>query len=126
MERPPVSAQARRRDRVREWRRELENAVDQVWDSEPITDRKLMVVITYFFDETPIDVDNIPKPILDALKVKVFSDDSQVYELLCRKRSRADNFSIVRPSRELLDALGNARQVLHISVSEVESMEVAF
>ena len=126
MERPPVSVQARRRERVREWRRELENAVDEVWDSERITDRKLMVVITYFFDETPIDVDNIPKPILDALKVKVFSDDSQVYELLCRKRSRADNLSIVRPSRELLDALGNSRQVLHVSVSEVESLEVVF
>lgn len=71
-------------------------------------------------------MDNIPKPILDALKVKVFSDDSQVYELLCRKRNRADNFSIVRPSRELLDALGNSRQVLHVSVSEIEGLEVAF
>ena len=27
-----------------------------------------MVVITYFFEQTPMDVDNIPKPILDELK----------------------------------------------------------
>ena len=48
--------------------------------------------VTYFFDDTPFDVDNIPKPILDALKGLVFRDDSQVYDLLCRKR----NFGIDR------------------------------
>ncbi len=35
-----------------------------------------MVTITYVYDEVPLDVDNIPKPILDALKGLVFSDDN--------------------------------------------------
>ena len=27
-----------------------------------------MVTITYFLDSSPLDVDNVPKPILDALR----------------------------------------------------------
>lgn len=85
-----------------------------------------MVVITYFFEQTPMDVDNIPKPILDELKGVVFSDDSQVYDLLCRKRDRAGQLNIVGPSGALTAALANARQVLHISVADVQSREVMF
>ena len=85
-----------------------------------------MVVITYFFEQTPMDVDNIPKPILDELKGVVFSDDSEVYDLLCRKRDRTGRLNIVGPSRALTTALANARQVLHVSVFDVQSQEVTF
>ena len=44
------------------------------------------MTITYFHGSDPLDVDNIPKPILDALKGLVYSDDSHVSDLLCRKR----------------------------------------
>ena len=45
-----------------------------------------MVSIVYVFDSTPMDVDNIPKPILDALIGLVYFDDSQVIDLTCRMR----------------------------------------
>ena len=126
MEQAPVSSQTRRRQRFHEWRQDLERAARLVWDTEVPVAVPVLVTITYFFDGTPVDVDNIPKPILDALKGLVFRDDSQVYDLLCRKRNRADSLRIERPSQGLLDALDNSRQVLHIKVAAAQNQEVVF
>ena len=126
MEQAPVSSQTRRRQRFHEWRQDLERAARLVWDTEVPVAVPVLVTITYFFDGTPVDVDNIPKPILDALKGLVFRDDSQVYDLLCRKRNRADNLRIEGPSQGLLDALNNSSQVLHIKVTTAQNQEVVF
>ncbi len=126
MEQAPVSSQTRRRQRFHEWRQNLERAARLVWDTEAPVAVPVSVTIAYFFDDTPVDVDNFPKPILDALKGLVFQDDSQVYDLLCRKRNRADNLRIEGPSQDLLDALNNSRQVLHIKVTAAQNQEIVF
>lgn len=84
-----------------------------------------MVTITYFFEEASLDVDNIPKPILDALNGVVFSDDSQVTDLLCRKRSLKGDLRIPQPSALLLETLESSEQFVHIIVADALSQEVA-
>jgi Holliday junction resolvase RusA-like endonuclease len=37
--------------------------------------------------ESTMDIDNIPKPISDALQGLVYLDDEQVTDVLCRKRN---------------------------------------
>ena len=123
---PPVSQQTRRRERVREWTAEVEDAARKTWDTEPPVAGAIMVTIAYFFDGTPFDVDNIPKPILDALKGMVFNDDVQVFDLLCRKRDINENLQIQNPSPELIEYLRESKQVLHISVADVLNREVSF
>ena len=126
MEQAPVSSQTRRRQRFHEWRQDLARAARLVWGTEDPVAIPVSVTITYFFDDTPVDVDNFPKPILDALKRLVFQDDSQVYDLLCRKRNRADTLRIEGPSQGLLDALNNSKQVLHIKVTAAQNQEIVF
>ena len=46
-----------------------------------------MLTVTYFYDSVSMDVDNIPKPISDALKGLVYLSDEQVTDILCRKRN---------------------------------------
>ena len=84
-----------------------------------------MVTITYFFQEASLDVDNIPKPILDALNGLVYSDDSQVTDLLCRKRNLSGDLRIPQPSALLLESLSRSEQFLHIIVTDASSQEVA-
>jgi len=84
-----------------------------------------MVTITYFFDGASLDVDNIPKPILDAMKGVVYSDDSEVTDLLCRKRDLSGDLRIPHPSALLLEALGRSEQFIHIMVTNALSQEVA-
>ena len=84
-----------------------------------------MVTITYFYKGTSMDVDNLPKPILDALKGLVYSDDGQVSDLLCRKRDLNGDLRIHNPSSVLLETLRNSEQFLHITVNNELSQGVA-
>ena len=121
-----MSQQTRRRELVREWTAEVEDAARKTWNTEPPVAGAVMVTITYFFDGTPFDVDNIPKPILDALKGMVFNDDVQVFDLICRKRDINENLQIQNPSPELIEYLRKSKQVLHISVANALNREVSF
>ena len=83
-----------------------------------------MVTITYLFNDASLDVDNVPKPILDALKGLIYSDDAQVTDLLCRKRDMNGDLRIPNPSPVLLANLGRSEQFLHISIANAQSQEV--
>ena len=83
------------------------------------------MVITYFFKDGAPDVDNIPKPILDALKGLVYIDDHQITDLLCRKRDRNRDLQFENPSDVLVETLGRSEQFLHITVANALSLEVA-
>lgn len=82
------------------------------------------MTITYFYDGHSLDVDNIPKPILDALKGIVYDDDHQVSDLLCRKRELGGDLLIRNPSAAVLDSLGDGEPFLHIGVAEAMTREI--
>ncbi len=122
---PPVSQQTRRRERLRNWICEVQNEAKRHWPNDELPISSLvMVKITYFYEDVSIDVDNISKPILDALKGLVFADDDQVTDLLCRKRNlrgifRAGNASIV-----LSERLDRENEFLYIAVQDAPNQEV--
>ncbi len=123
IERTPLSQQADRR-RLRAWRRVVRNVVGEEWDAEPPFAGEVMVGITYYFKGESLDVDNMPKPILDALKGLVYADDDQITDLVCRKRDRDRDLQFENPSPVLLETLGRSEQFLHIMVAEALSLEV--
>ncbi len=84
------------------------------------------MTITYFFQEAAPDVDNIPKPILDALNGVVYADDEQVSDLLCRKRDLNADLLIRNPSADLMGYLREAMPVVHVQVNEAPGLEVTF
>ncbi len=96
------------------------------WGTNPPFIGEVMVTITYFYDGTSLDVDNIPKPILDSLVGLVYSDDSQVSDILCRKRERNRKLRFQNPSPILIASLQRPEQFLHIVVAHAPSLEVAF
>ena len=98
--------------------------VGQAWDAEPPFAGEVMVVITYYFKGGSLDVDNMPKPILDAMNRLVYSDDRQITDLVCRKRDRNRDLQFENPSSVLLETLGRSEQFLHITVANARSLEV--
>ena len=121
---PPVSQQARRRARLREWISKVKNEAESHWPEDELpVDDSVMVKITYFYENTPVDVDNISKPILDALKGMIFKDDSQVTDLLCRKRSLRDTIFEI-PSDISLKLLIRENEFLLIVVQDAPDQEV--
>jgi len=83
-----------------------------------------MVIITYYYKGGALDVDNMPKPILDALNGLVYGDDSQITDLVCRKRDRNRDLQFQDPSSVLVETLGRSEQFLHITVANAMSLEV--
>ena len=124
---PPVSQQARRRTRVREWRDQVQKVAEHHWPSGelPVAE-PIMLTITYFYDRVSMDVDNIPKPISDALKGLVYLDDDQLTDILCRKRNLNSVFRVENPSGVLADGLSRDNEFLYIIVDEAPDQQVIY
>lgn len=84
----------------------------------------MSVTITYFYERVSVDVDNIPKPILDALKGLAYLDDEQVTDIICRRRNLIYDLRIENPSAILAAALSTGMEFLHIVVAELPVQRV--
>lgn len=125
IEGPPVSQQARRRELVRQWSRSVRDAALHRWDADtsPVAE-VIMLTIIYFYNDVPMDVDNIPKPILDALNGLVYVDDSQISDLFCRKRELTDRLQIESESQILKNYIRRGAHFIYISVQSAPNQEV--
>jgi crossover junction endodeoxyribonuclease RusA len=124
---PPVSQQAHRRERVRQWKDEVRRVAEQYWPTGELpASGPVLLSITYFYESIAMDIDNLPKPISDALKGLVYLDDEQVTDMLCRKRNLNANLRIENPSGILAEGFSRGRQFLYIVVEEAPTQEVIF
>jgi hypothetical protein len=83
-----------------------------------------MLTITFFYNETLIDVDNIPKPVIDALKGLVFQDDAQLTDLICRKRYLSSRWRVANHSGVLSEGMNRGNEFLYVVVEEAPGQEV--
>ena len=122
---PPVSQQARRRERRKEWVEKVKYAIRQYGPAGelPVIEQ-VMITITCFYEEGVLDVDNIPKPILDAMNGLVYIDDNQVTDLVCRKRNLNGDLRVVNPSSVLAEGFGRSNEFLYVVVEDAPDQEV--
>lgn len=83
-----------------------------------LTDR--VAVTIYYFPEGEMvgDVDNIVKPILDAMCQFIYVDDHQVERVVVQKFEPDRIFTFSAPSPALVDALAAEGSVVYIRVSD--------
>lgn len=103
----------------------VKDAIRQYWPvgDLPVTEQ-VMITITYFYEEVFLDVDNIPKLILDAMKDLVYVDDNQVTDLVCRKRNLNGDLRIESPSSVLAEGFGRGNEFLYVVVEDAPDQEV--
>jgi hypothetical protein len=86
-------------------------------DSERVsTGEKVIVRITYYYLDRGMDIDNLAKPICDALNDFIYDDDEQIVELLVRKRRLNDRLTIAEMSQVLEEALAAGEEFVHVLV----------
>lgn len=124
--RSPVSQQARRRELVRQWTQEVHNAAAKAWRRQQPVDGAVAVMITHLFDRAELYVDNMPKPILDALKGLVYSDDAAVTDLICRKRNLKDDPQISNASPILRQSLNRNVEFVYVLIDDAPIWEANF
>ena len=122
---PPVSQQTRRRQRLKGWKQQVRQEAETAWpdDSAPLTGLLRLQVI-YFYQDHELDIDNIVKPIQDALIGLVYDDDVQITDILICKRRLDKTFRITNSSSVLEKGLSNNQEFLYILISECPKQEV--
>lgn len=122
----PLSLQASGRSRE-EWKKRVREASNDslpemhVWYEGPVA------VTIYYFPPTemPGDVDNIIKPILDALSAHLFKDDHQVVRVTVQKFEPGQPAIFSDPSPVLTKALLSAPPVSYVHVTDSPFGEIA-
>lgn len=115
---PPVSHQTRNRARLQQWKQDVRVAAQtRVSAGVAPSPDAVQITITYYYEGDSPDVDNIIKPIQDALNGLVFVDDAQVSETKSRKRPLNGSYQIKGASGVLLQGFAAGLGFLHIRVS---------
>ncbi len=122
---PPVSQQARRREKLRAWKGTVRKEAEKYWASEqqPATGL-IMLKVTYFYDSVAMDVDNIVKPIQDAIIGLAYLDDNQVTDVIVRKKDISGNFRVENITPILAEGFARGNEFLHILVTDAPDQEV--
>lgn len=104
----PRTRQRRRRNTGEYWKGSVRAAAQRRWPESrtPFAAELQALIIYYYRNETTIDVDNIGKLILDAIKGLLIDDDRLISQLIVRKTDLTQISSIRDPSEVLAPFLG--------------------
>lgn len=122
---PPVSQQTRRRERLRVWKEAVRQEAEKYRSpNQEAATGFVMLQVTYFYDTVAMDVDNIIKPIQDAIIGLAYIDDDQVTDVLIRKRNLSSSFKVSNITPVLAEGFCRENEFLHIVVTDAPDQEV--
>lgn len=111
----PVSAQARNRARLAAWRRQVREAAARVWPTgRPPVEVAVELRITHYSEAQFIDMDNLIKPVQDALEGIAYLDDRQVRDVTGNWRDIAGRYPLRYISPCLSAAFSEGHEFVHI------------
>ena len=121
---PAVSGQADS-DPRRQWIEAVRGTARQLWgDRSPLSGELSLVIVNFYRGRAP-DLDNMAKPILDALEGVVYVDDFQVCNLTCRHRHVNSDMRVSNPFLLQQERLFDRKPFVYISVDSTPNEEVA-
>ena len=122
VEGPPVSHQTKNRQRLLSWKRKVTNAAKElIAGNTTPTNEQVTFKMTYYYDNYSPDVDNIIKPVQDALTGTVYIDDEQIVETLSRKRNINGAYKIRGASRVIIEGFIKGKDFLHVIVEKYQN-----
>jgi crossover junction endodeoxyribonuclease RusA len=120
----PVSQQARRSSRKEAWKDFVRREAERSWGPVRVpADGPVCVTLIYVYDEVALDVDNILKPIQDALVGLVFPDDSLVTDVIIRRRELRGTFDLTRVSSVLVEGFEYGNEFVYVSIADAPPQE---
>lgn len=123
----PVSVQAKRPKSKIEWQQRVRDASSTVIPSPHFASDDGISVTLYFLPAGSMqgDIDNIIKPIIDALKGHIYVDDQQVERIVIQKFEPRNGYRFVQPSAILAEAFEGERPVLYVRISDNPTKDLA-
>jgi Holliday junction resolvase RusA-like endonuclease len=121
----PVSQQARRQARLREWKEFVaEHARLAINEPRELASEPVALKLLYVYEEAALDIDNILKPIQDALIGVLLEDDSVITDVEIRRRWLRTAFTINAVSPTLATGLALGREFVWLALSDAPPQDV--
>ncbi|MBV8755057.1 MAG: RusA family crossover junction endodeoxyribonuclease [Hyphomicrobiales bacterium] len=116
----PVSLQTKRAESRTEWQARVKEASRSVLPEGHWATRGRVAATLFYFPDAAMegDIDNIVKPILDALGRHIYMDDSQVERVVVQKFEPGNVFPFASPTRTLEEALLRPKPLLYVRLSD--------
>jgi Holliday junction resolvase RusA-like endonuclease len=120
---PPISNQqsnAKGKANLLAWRATVSGEAQRGWTTNPIlTGHLKATIINFFFGPEPsVDIDNMSKPILDAMQGLVYNDDRQIRQAQITHVEISAAFTIVGVSKIIVNALQAGNQFVYVRVED--------
>ena len=113
----PVSAQARNRLLLQQWKATVSAAARSAWiETRPLFREDVTLRVTHYSERRIADRDNLVKPIQDALQDIVYANDRQIKDSMSNWRNIDGRFTIRNLALPLAMAFSNGSEFLHIRV----------
>ena len=119
---PPISNQqstARGKANLARWRAQVESAARVAWVRPPLASAVRVTLINFHLaDKPPVDVDNMSKPVRDAMNGLVYVDDRQVRQAEIVHLRLTTPIVVPGTSRVLVDAVWAGIEFVYVRVAE--------
>jgi len=118
----PLSLQAKRSS-LQAWKDFVRAEAARVWNAPVIQAGDLQLTLVYLCDLSPPDIDNIVKPIQDALVGLVFTDDALIADVESHRRSLNGAFDLTRLPGLVLAGIASGKECVYVQVSSSRPLE---
>lgn len=120
----PVSHQTKSRTNLQAWKTYVREEAAKIWNSEapPVSSPSLRFTIVYLCDNSPADIDNIIKPIQDALVGLVFEDDFLVSDVDSHRRPLQEPIDVTNLPPLLQCGVIEGNECVYVRVSDAQDL----
>ncbi|MGI8933571.1 MAG: RusA family crossover junction endodeoxyribonuclease [Phormidesmis sp.] len=116
--RKPVSYQAKNSKNKQARKDYIYGRAFSDWKQSPIAAGALKFTVVYLCQSDPCDINNIIKPIQDALNSLVYADDGLIWDVTGHMRLLSDPIDIVGLPSQLAEAVIQETECVYIRVTE--------
>lgn len=120
----PVSHQAKNRENLQAWKDYIYGRARNEWiGGTPLIEEGLRLTLVYLCDDSPADIDNIIKPIQDALVGIVYADDALISDVDSHRRFLSDAIDVTNLPPLLIEGVTLGEECIYVSVCLAENLE---
>lgn len=121
--RRPISHQSKDSAKRQRWKEFVAAEARKTWGRQSPVATPCQLTLVYFCDGQPADIDNIIKPIQDALVGLVYVDDTHVTDVDSHRRPLTGTFNVTLLPPLVLPALAAAQECVYVWVSSSQPIE---
>ena len=119
--RRPVSLQAKR---LQPWKTYVRAEAARQWAAGPSSAGAFRLTLVYLCNTSPVDIDNIIKPIQDALETVVYPADELITDVDSHRRLFTDTFNLTSLPTLLIQGIASQQECVYVRVQAGNTLSI--